>query len=259
MKKLNEINIIRAVACIFVVLTHSISNYLKNVELDLTSEDKYIVWIRFAILCATPIFILLSETLISKNYPSALPKHFFRRRIKYVLIPYVLIGMVVSYMDSGEGFEAYIKLVFEKVVYGNWYGFFVIVIFQLYILHWLLGKFLSKINPIAPLIISFMISFTHIYSFVNFREYEDFIYNYYPLFYRTNILIWLFYFVVAFYLGQYYERILKFLTNKIWIPLVATVSTYLIVMYNIFEQDYTVVASERYDMLIYSIQCVRSS
>lgn len=253
MKKLSEINVIRAIACVFVVLTHSISSYLNNVEVNLMSEDKYIIWIRFAILCATPIFILLSETLISKNYPVALPKGFFRKRFKYILIPYILIGSIVSYMDSEGNFESFINLVIEKVLLGDWYGFFVIVIFQLYILHWLLGNFLSKVNPIYPLVISFLISFTHVYLFVNITEYKEFIFNYYPLSFRTNIFIWLFYFVVAFYTGQYYERILSFLSNKVWIPVLSTVISYLVVMHNILSRDYTTVASERYDMMLYSV------
>lgn len=244
---------IRAMACIFVVLTHSITNFLNTVEVDLSAEDRYIIWIRFAILCATPIFILLSEALISKNYSNGLPKGFFKKRFKYILIPYLFMGVVVSYRDANNDFDAFLSFLVEKIIIGNWYGFFIIVIFQFYFLHWLIGKELARMKPLFPLILSFVITYLHIYSFENIEKYNDFILTYYPLSERTNILFWLFYFVVAFYTGQYYERIITFLKNKVWLIFAITVISYLIVMNNVFNNDYTDVTSERYDMMIYAV------
>lgn len=234
-------------------MTHSITSYLRNVDVNLNAEDSYIVWIRFALLFATPIFILLSETLISKNYPNKLPNSFFRKRIKYILIPYIFIGLLVSYRSSNKDITSFLEVVYNKVILGDWYGFFVIVIFQFYILHWLLAKYLSRINPIAPLIISFLISFFHIYGYVNNIEYKEFVFTKYPFSYRTHIFVWLFYFIVAFYFGQYYERIVSYLNDKVWIPIIAVITTYLIVINNVINHGYTTVASDRYDMLLYSV------
>ena len=141
----------------------------------------------------------------------------------------------------------------EKVVLGHWYGFFVIVIIQFYILHWCIGKYLAKVNPIIPILTAFIISFTHSYSFAHIPEYKSFILTYYPLSFRTHIFIWLFYFIVAYYIGRYYEEIIGFLRNNIWVPIVVTLCSYLFAMYNIFERGYTVIASERYDMLFYAV------
>ena len=244
---------IRAIACILVVLTHSITNYLDNIEVDLSLEGRYIIWVRFAILCATPIFIILSETLISKNYPNKLPKGFFIKRVKYILIPYLLMGLIISYRDSEKNFSSFLEIAIEKIILGHWYGFFVIVIIQFYFLHWFMGKYLAKMNPIIPILTAFVISFTHSFSFAHIMEYKTFIITYYPLSFRTNILVWLFYFVVAYYLGRYYEEIIDFLSNKVWIPVVAVLGSYLFMMFNIFERGYSMIASDRYDMLFYSV------
>ncbi|ANU22584.1 acyltransferase family protein [Planococcus donghaensis] len=253
MKNLNEINIIRAIMCLAIVVTHSISNYLRNIEVDQVAYDQYIVWIRFALLCSTPIFILLSETLLSKNYPNGLKKGFFAKRIQFILIPYLLIGLIVSYRGSARDFSSFLDVALQKVVFGQWYGFFVIVIFQFYILHWLIGKYLARVNPIGPILVSFAISFAHVYCFVHVATYENFILTNYPLWYKTHIFMWLFYFIVAFYIGQYYEQLITFLTTKIWIPILTTMTSFGIIMYNYIELDYTRISSERYDMLLYSV------
>nr|WP_285228696.1 acyltransferase family protein [Planococcus sp. ISL-110] len=252
-KNLNEINIIRAIMCLSIVVTHSISNYLKNIEVDQAAYDQYIIWIRFALLCSTPIFILLSETLLSKNYPNGFKKGFFPKRIKYILMPYILIGLIVSYRGSERDLSSFLEVAFQKVIFGQWYGFFVIVIFQFYILHWLIGKYLARINPLGPILISFAISFAHVYCFVHIGSYQEFVLTQYPLWYKTHIFMWLFYFIVAFYIGQYYEQLITFLTAKIWIPILMTTISFGIIMYNYLEMDYTRISSERYDMLLYSV------
>ena len=253
MKNLNEINIIRAIMCLAIVVTHSISNYLRNIEVDQAAYDQYILWIRFALLCSTPIFILLSETLISKNYPNGLKKGFFLKRVKYILLPYIFVGLIVSYRSSDKDLLSFMEVAFQKIVLGQWYGFFVIVIFQFYILHWLIGKYLARVNPIGPILISFAISFAHVYCYVHIDAYQNFILTDYPLWYKTHIFMWLFYFIVAFYIGQYYEQLITFLTQKLWVPVLLTISSFGIIMYNYTEMDYTRISSERYDMLLYSV------
>ncbi|ANU10220.1 hypothetical protein A1A1_16915 [Planococcus antarcticus DSM 14505] len=234
MKNLNEINIIRAVMCLSIVITHSISNYLRNVEVDQIAYDQYILWIRFSLLCSTLIFILLSETLLSRNYPNGLKTGFFPKRIKYILMPYILIGLIVSYRGSDRDLSSFMEVAFQKVILGQWYGFFVIVIFQFYVLHWLIGKYLARVNPLGPILISFAISFAHVYCFVHVDSYQELILTHYPLWYKTHIFMWLFYFIVAFYIGQYYEQLITFLTDKIWVPVLMTLISFGIIMYNIY-------------------------
>ncbi|MBX0313271.1 acyltransferase family protein [Planococcus glaciei] len=253
MKKLKEINMIRALMCIMVVMTHSLTQYTLNIEMDLTGNSLYVQYFRLALLCATPIFILLSETMIAKNYSGTVPKNFFLKRIKFILIPYVLIGLIVSYMRSDHTLASFREMIQMIIIEGEWYGFFIIVIFQFYVLHWLVGRLLAKINPILPLALAFFVSLLHSYSYFHVGAYQEFTLSYYPLFFRTHILFWLFYFVAGFYVGLYYEKIMDFLINKVWMLELATVASFAFII-NVYQKmNYVTIASERFDMIPYTI------
>ena len=66
-RQLNEINLLRAISCIAVVVTHSITNYVWTFDPSLFDQEKYITYLRFALLWATPVFVMISEVLISKT------------------------------------------------------------------------------------------------------------------------------------------------------------------------------------------------
>ena len=253
MKKLNEINMIRAIMCILVVVTHSLTKYVINVDLNPVGEAEYVQMLRLALLCATPIFILLSETLIAKNYASGTPKGFFTKRIKFILVPYILVGVVLSYIRSDNTLESFLANAQQIVLYGQWHGFFILVIFQFYVLHWLLGRFMAKLNPILPLLITFVISFLHSYGYFHVDQYREFTNMNYPLWFRTHILFWLFYFTAGFYIGQYYETIISFLIKRLWIPVLTTILAFGSVLYVYQGMGFARAASERYDIMLYAV------
>ncbi|RIL49372.1 hypothetical protein BUY93_09185, partial [Mammaliicoccus fleurettii] len=254
MNRKHEITYARAMFCLIIVAVHILSNYLRDVELQ---EQNRIIILTFQILIlfATPCFIILSESLISMVYKDKLPKNFLIKRFKYIMIPYFLIGSFYIYtkyeVEGNE--ESYWQLFKENLLIGNWYGWFVIVIFQFYILHMLFHKPLSKANPYIILIISFVISFLHSFLMYDNENYINWWSEYYPLFHRTSILYWLFYFVFGFYLGKYYNEVLAFIEKK-YVWLVASLSiVILLIIYSIYQNDVTVVQSNRYDILLYSV------
>lgn len=253
MKKLNEINMIRAIMCILVVVTHSLTRYTFNVDLTDEKHVQYIQILRLALLCATPIFILLSETLIAKNYSGGTPKGFFVKRVKYILVPYILIGLVLSIIRSDNTIQSFLETAQRIVVYGEWHGFFILVIFQFYILHWLVGKYMAKANPFLLLGASFALSFTHSYGYFHVDAYRDYINLNYPFWFRTHILFWLFYFVAGYYIGQYYETIMNFLMNKVWLPALSVIAAFGMILYVYLETGFARAASERYDIMLYAI------
>lgn len=238
---------------ILVVATHSISQYITAIEVDVTKEDQYILWIRFAILCATPIFILISETLLARNYASGVPKGFFYKRIKFILIPYALVGTVLSYTTSSKDLSSFLEKLKSIVLLGHWHGYFILVIFQFYVLHWLLGKYLARTNPFLPLAAAFLLSFLHSFGFYFIGEYQGLILTHYPLSHRTFILSWVFYFVAGFYIGQYYDQLVAFLMKRIWLPALASISSYLAMMYLVLERGKDAAISERTEMLVFAI------
>ncbi|RIO06087.1 hypothetical protein BUZ96_13960, partial [Mammaliicoccus sciuri] len=113
-------------------------------------------------------------------------------------------------------------------------------------------KILSKANPIIMIVISFVISLTHSYLMYDNDAYSNWWNDFYPLFHRTNILYWLFYFVFGYYLGKYYNEVLSFMEKKLKWLVVSLVILALSIIYSIYQNDVTFVQSNRYDILIYS-------
>ena len=125
-------------------------------------------------------------------------------------------------------------------------------IFQFYILHLIFHKVLSKANPIIMIVISFIISLTHSYLMYDNDAYSNWWNEFYPLFHRTNILYWLFYFVFGYYLGRYYNEVLSFMEKKLKWLVVSLIILALSIIYSIYQNDVTFVQSNRYDILLYS-------
>lgn len=252
MKHLNEINMIRAFACLSVVYNHVLTNYAKFAETDFTGTPLFLA-IRYLFLFATPVFILISITLLSRSYPDKLPKGFLWKRVQYILLPYILIGLLSAYISAAQSGAAFLATAWNIVGLGDWHGFFILVIFQFYLLYYLLNRSLRKVNPFAALAAAFALSFAHLYALEHLESYRLFIFKEYPLWYRTFILAWLSYFVAGFYIGVHYEQIFAFLANKIWLPLLAAMVSFGWIYYNVSATDYTLVSSDRYDMFFYTL------
>ncbi|WP_213422075.1 acyltransferase family protein [Bhargavaea massiliensis] len=252
-RQLNEINLLRAIACIAVVLTHSITDYIRTYDPSLFGQEQFITYFRFTLLWATPVFVMISEVLISKNYPDGVRKGFLLKRVKYIMIPYILIGLIRSYMHSEGEWSVFFQRAWETVVLGHWHGFFVLVIFQFYILHILLWRFLKKTHPLPPILISFILSFTYLYVHAGNKDFRIFIDQVYPFWDRTLFIGWLFYFVVAFYIGRDYEKVINFFAKHFYIPVIGVIVSYLMIMNKVMNRVFVSVKSDRYDMLIFAL------
>ncbi|MCJ0967099.1 acyltransferase family protein [Mammaliicoccus sciuri] len=243
----------RAIFCLIIVGVHILSRYLNDVELQ-DHNRMIVVTFQILILFGTPCFIILSESLISMVYKDKLPKNFLVKRFKYIMIPYFSIGTfyVYSKYKLGSNEESFWQLFKENLLIGDWDGWFVMPIFQFYILHLIFHKILSKANPIIMIVISFVISLTHSYLMYNNDAYSNWWNDFYPLFHRTNILYWLFYFVFGYYLGKYYNEVLSFMEKKLKWLVVSLVILALSIIYSIYQNDVTFVQSNRYDIILYS-------
>ncbi|WP_372426575.1 acyltransferase family protein [Mammaliicoccus sciuri] len=253
MNRKHEITYARAIFCLIIVAVHILSRYLNDVELQ-DHNRMIVVTFQILILFGTPCFIILSESLISMVYKDKLPKNFLVKRFKYIMIPYFSIGTfyVYSKYKLGSNEESFWQLFKENLLIGDWDGWFVMAIFQFYILHLIFHKVLSKANPIIMIVISFVISLTHSYLMYDNDTYSNWWNDFYPLFHRTNILYWLFYFVFGYYLGKYYNEVLSFMEKKLKWLVVSLIILALSIIYSIYQNDVTFVQSNRYDIILYS-------
>ncbi|WP_163539697.1 acyltransferase family protein [Gracilibacillus sp. YIM 98692] len=197
---IKEWNYIRVLACLSIVFLHS-NTYTRIVVGRPDIGDIYDI-IRILFCYATPTFILLSEIILANKYHQKIPKGFFTKRLKFILIPYIIFGLIDAILTKQQ--YPYIDLLLRiknNLLFGTFEGFFVLVIMQFYILHFLITRFRIPAAVFVPF--SFLIMIIH-HSIVKLE----------PAFLsdvlaRERILFsaWIGYFAIAYLIGRYYNTI----------------------------------------------------
>lgn len=252
---INEIYFIRAIACLCVVLVHSMTMTQHNYNL-LSSTDDALYLFKLTIMFATPVFVMISEFLLSYSYPDRLPKAFWKKRILYIFIPYLIIAAVYSIypLVVGTGFTwgRFIEVFFQKTVLGSWHGYFVLIIFQFYALHFLLKNIFDRFPPFLMIALSLFVNmfYLSIYNFgwfydisliLNLRDY-----------YKLPFLGWIFYFTVAYYAGKHIDAFLGFIQKYKYYIVAGAVLTGMIPLLMRLNRIYSVVSSKRFDIVLYT-------
>lgn len=251
-KYITEIFWLRAIACLAVVMIHSITkNRLEHPESEmLFSLELFQVSLMFA----TPVFVFISEFLISHNYKGELPKGFFKKRAKFLLTPYIFMGFLFALVFN-DNLTLYTFLFkgFTNVFLGLYVGYFILIIFQFYILHHFLHKKLAVWNPWKVLSITFFISFFYI-LFFNFVPIPDSLLAEY-IWKRGYWLIfigWLFYFALGYYTGKHFELIKQFVIRHSFVIIFSTLITLAFLLTIHYSGLFTYTASKRFDMMLYT-------
>lgn len=260
MKKelVSEIVWMRAIACIAVVVGHSIQagfDHYFSPDSTPTMTQNILILVLLAMYFATPTFVFLSEFLISKKYFNHIPEGFIKKRAKYLLVPYIFMGFVYGIIESPE---LTIQTIFveslKNIFLGDFTVYFILIIFQFYFLHVLLHKKLNKWSPKVVLPITFLINAIYL-AFFNFTEPTN---NPIAIYiWKTGhwlpFIGWLFYFSLGYYCGKHYNALLKYLKKRT-IPLVLiTIASFFIVVINKYFGIIEAISSKRIDILLYTI------
>lgn len=224
---------------------------------DISDETRiFIMSLQMAIMYATPMFVLLSEFISSNVAKGKIKKGFLLNKVKYILIPYIIMATVYTvnlYIKNKDMGGLELLEVWKNILMGQWHGYFVIIIFQFYILHILYVKYTNNINPAIVLTISFVISISY-WVYYNFF----FVYSY-DFFYKSFVLPkilffgWLFYFSIAYYCGKDYERFVFKLNQLKWWILFGFIMTFAIVQLNFYYGLLPDIASTRFDIVFYTV------
>ena len=239
-----EWNLLRTIACLTVVLLHS--STLIGREIGYPQLDSYHIF-RIILCFATPTFIVLSEIILSNKYQSNIPNNFFKRRVKLIFGPFITFAivdaLVVNYLST-NGINIGEK-VFNNFL-GRYEGYFILIIFQFYILHYLIIRFKISVKKILPIsIIIMVIHLSVLNSNISFI-------NEYKQYFNLLFTAWFGYFTVAFLIGKYYESIARFLKSYRWVTLLLVCfAIYLISMS--FNAGIAAVDSKRIDIFPLSI------
>src|SRR5699024_1571354 len=139
----------RGVAALTVVTIHALSRMNRlTPEVDLFP-------VLLPLMYATPVFVFISEYLFSRSYPEGLPEGFYRRRFKYLVLPYLSMGIAYAVYDNWDTSVLEIaRAAAANILLGQFVGYFVLVIVQFYLLHHLFHRHLKRWNPWAVLAVA---------------------------------------------------------------------------------------------------------
>lgn len=87
-------------------------------------------------------------------------------RFKYIFIPYLLIGLFYSYSESLITASSFKKQFIENVVLGQWYGYFIIIIMQFFVLSYIIYKINFRLfNSKILLLLAFIVQQSYLHYF----------------------------------------------------------------------------------------------
>lgn len=241
---IKEWNLLRTVACLSIVLLHSTTHIGRAIGYP--QIENYHIY-RLILCFATPTFIVLSEIILANKYNNKLPANFFKRRLKLIFGPFITFAIVdalVTNYLSTNGINLN-ENIFNNLL-GMYEGYFILVIFQFYILHYLIIRFKISVERLLP--ISIVVMIIHLYLLKSGI----------PFFYEHRATLkliftaWFGYFTVAFLIGKHYQAISQFLKSYKWLTIILVFfSIYLIFMS--YNAGNTNIDSRRIDIFPLSI------
>lgn len=264
-KRIEELDMLRSIAIMTVVIVHAITRVIEIHQSQGTLEAYEgitLFTLRLFTTFGTPIFVFLSIFLLAYAYSDSLPENFMTKRIKYVLVPYISMSFIYALVmvhesgtiSNGGTISSYFLYVLRNLFFGFYrHGYFILLIFQFYILYKLLNDRLKKIHPAKLLLSTFIINITYL-GFFNFIEpdflpYGEFIWQ--GITWGT-FPAWVFYFAIGYTGGRNLDKLNNWL-NKYKILIVPSIITsggimgYLYLSGSLLENS-----SKRFDMLLFS-------
>ncbi|SEO63757.1 acyltransferase family protein [Paenibacillus sp. OV219] len=253
---LKEVFLLRAVACLSIVFLHTFSQVYDG-------DDGWVGRLRLLLTFGTPAFILISEIVLANAYPSHTPNGFLKKRLRYIAIPYICF-VIIYYLqtmfssDGERGASSIVIQFFYSLFLGETPAYFVIIIFQFYLLHiFFVRHVFNRFRPQWILIIAGMVNILYLAFFNLVSAPDNSIGEFIWLrFYRMPFLGWIFYFVAAYYLGKNYSAYLKRL-NQYRYYIYALVLLSGIASNYLYERGIIpVITSKRFDMIFFTISTV---
>ncbi|WNB92740.1 acyltransferase family protein [Bacillus sp. NEB1478] len=241
---IKEWNLLRTIACLTIVFLHSTSNIGLVTGFPKT---EYYQLMRIILCYATPTFVVLSEIILANRYPEKLPDHFWSKRIKWIFAPYLsfaVIDALVSF-HLNPNVDISQKIV-KNIFLGSFEGYFVLIIFQFYVLHYFVTKYRLKMEWLIPIsILSMIFHFQILEGDIAFVKENMGIF-------KIPFTAWFCYFTVAYVIGRNYSKISAALLKYKWLT-AAGVLVSLAIVFVFYKAGYTGIGSRRIDLLPVSL------
>ncbi|MBP3038590.1 acyltransferase family protein [Bacillaceae bacterium Marseille-Q3522] len=252
----NEVFWLRAIACLVVTFGHALQNgYHYFTEITIYHNLAYLLYM--GVLFGVPVFVFLSEFLLSYKYAETVPKGFMKKRFKVLLPPYLCMSTVYALFRIDEWtILNVLSEVGKNIFFGYSTIYFILIIFQFYLLHMAARKYLNRLPAKIVIPVAFVINigYLSIFNFSEAPQHPLAIYLWNPG-YWMPFFGWLFYFVLGFYCGKHYKTVLQQLHRYRILVYVFPIFTFsgVLLMNKIFmlTQD-----SKRVDMLLFATSVI---
>lgn len=249
---ISELDTVRAIACLCVVLLHSINFGAGGGNYHVASGiDKILIAVSGIMSFGTTTFIFISGLILAYSYPKKLPKNFYIQRVKYIFIPFVFTSLIFAVYNSQGSLFGSIKLfIFNLMGLQHW---FVLVVLQFYVLYPFFNRIFQKYSYKKVLPVALFVNISYLGIFNLFSSPLDNVYiNYIWLQgYWVPFLGWIFYFAVAYYAGRNYVAFVQFIRSNIkWIYILLPISIAITLRMN--EIGSFGFGSKRIDMILLS-------
>jgi membrane-bound acyltransferase YfiQ involved in biofilm formation len=272
-KVVNEIFVLRSIACLAIVFLHSIQSSMINFNMESVASSNFnniLYVIQILMMFGTPMFVFISEFLISYSYPYQTPKTFLVKRFKYILLPFISMGIfyaIVYTLINTENLTLInlllvsLRNALKNVFLGNYHGYFVLIIFQFYLFHNFFKNYIVK-KFSAKFVISVSVIINIIYlGFFNFISPNVFFQDitkeveliWYVILYRIPLFAWIAYFTIAYYCGANISRFRAFVKKKFVFVHLSTVVTSVLVLTLCVTGILQYIQSKRVDIIFYTI------
>lgn len=232
-ERLKELDIIRAIAFIFVVDQHILGgySYIKGLP-----KDQYLILKMFYIIAkpAVPIFLTISAiSLFYVYYDNFNAKKYYIKRAKYILIPYIIWSAINMYeLGNKDGFNDFVW----QVLSGNggfhlWYMGLILRLYICFPIILYIAKKIYNSNNVLRIIV-FISTFPAYYmlskyQYVISQNAGKFIFNnpteLQQKFINVSSLFWILYFILGIYIALNYKTFKNIIMKFKWI----VVGTYL--------------------------------
>lgn len=254
---IKEIFVLRSIGCLSIVFLHSIHIALTTVPIREMGELAAITFdsVQMILYYGTPMFIFISEFLISYSYRNReVPNNFLRKRIRYILIPYFIMAIFYSIPFITDGIETWSIKLLMNVFVGDYHGYFILIIFQFYLFHYFLHRYLRVLSPRLVLTVAFLINagYLIVFNFTSPPEIIPFSTYIWERFYWIPLFGWIFYFALGYYSGLYYQSFIRSLVKWRYIIIIGPLLTSIMMLYLYHSGFLQVHSSKRTDILLHT-------
>ncbi|WP_096435032.1 acyltransferase family protein [Alteribacter populi] len=253
---INEVFFLRSIACLSIVLLHSIERAIHTPFLNGIGPSMVMLFdsIQVFLYFGTPVFIFISELIIAYSYRNKpIPNRFLSKRFLFIFVPFLFMAFFYS-LPYTATFSDWSQKFLLNAVIGDFHGYFVLIIFQFYLLHLFFHRFLAKWNPKKVIGISLLINIGYLAVF-NFTAPPSIPYGTYiwERFYWVPFLGWIFYFSLGYYCGYYYESFKEWINKNKKPILIAPALTSFLVLFCYHSELLSVHSSKRIDILFHTV------